>query len=104
MITVLGKLTAIPGKESLLQECAITLAEETRVKEPGCVKYIPYLSTENLSTIYFFAQYIDQDAYQVHAQSPHFKEALEKIADLVEEKENEILDGEVIVQFLHVLI
>ncbi len=36
MITVLAKLIAKPGKESLLVEKGIALAKETRVKEKWC--------------------------------------------------------------------
>jgi len=104
VITVLGKLTAKTGKDALLEECAINLAKETREKEKGCLAYIPYLLVENPSTIIIFAQYADRPAYEAHTQTLHFKEALNKFPNFVEEKDNEILDGELVTHFYQKLI
>jgi len=104
MITALAKLTALPGKESLMQEVSIDLAKETRAKEPGCLMYIPYISTENPSEVIVFAQYVDQDALEAHRQSPHFQAAKDKYPNFVEEKNTDILDGDLIIHILNELI
>jgi len=104
MITALAKLTALPGKESFMQEVCITLAKETLAKEPGCLMYIPYVSTENPSEVVIIAQYVDQDALETHRQSSHFQAAKEKFPNFVEEKNTDILDGDLIVHILNELI
>ncbi|MDD3654768.1 MAG: antibiotic biosynthesis monooxygenase [Desulfotomaculaceae bacterium] len=104
MITVVGKLTAQPGKESMLAEVCSSLAKETREKEKRCLSFIPHVSTENNAEIVIVAKYIDKEAYKVHARTPYFQEAKQKYAELVEEKENEILDGELVVHFYKELI
>lgn len=104
MITVVGKLTAQPGKESALAEVCISLAKETREKEKGCLLFVPHVSTKNIAEIVIVGKYVSKEAYKVHARTPYFQEAKKKYAELVEEKENEILDGELVVHFYKELI
>jgi len=103
MITVVGKLTALLGNEASLHELFMTLAKETR-QEKGCLLYVPYVSNETPREVMVYAQYVDQEAYEAHTQSPHFKEHLEKFPQFVREHDNEILDGEVVVHFFQALI
>ncbi|MDD4169814.1 MAG: antibiotic biosynthesis monooxygenase [Desulfotomaculaceae bacterium] len=104
MITVVGRLTAQPGKESALAEICSSLAKETHEKEKNCLFFIPHVSTENSAEIVIYAKYVNKEAYKVHARTPYFQEAKQKYAKLVEEKENEILDGELVVHFYKELI
>lgn len=104
MITVLAKLTALSGKESLLAEECMALAKDTRANEKGCLMYVPYVSSENPAEIFVFAQYVDQEALEVHKQAPHFIIRKAKLSQLIDEKNTDILDGELLQQILKELI
>lgn len=95
MITVLAKLKAKPGKETILAEGCIALAKEVREKEKGCLMYIPHVSTENPSEIVVFEKYVDRDALTAHMQSPYFLAAAANFP--------EILDGQPVIQILNEL-
>jgi quinol monooxygenase YgiN len=96
MITLTAKLKAQPGKEALLAKECIKLAESVREKEKGCVMYVPHISAENFAEIVFFEKYSDQAAFDFHGQTPYFKAFTEKF--------DELLDGELQIQFLNELI
>lgn len=85
MITVIARLFAKPGKESLLYEECRKIVKQVREKEPGCKMYIPHLSEINPAEIMFVEKYVDQEAVNNHLNTPHFKALAEKF--------NELLDG-----------
>jgi quinol monooxygenase YgiN len=92
MITVLARLKARPGMESLLAEECMALAREVREKEKGCLMYIPHVSKENPAEIIFFEKYTDQEALQTHMKSPYFTAVAVKF--------HEILEGQPVIQIL----
>lgn len=92
MITVLARLKAKPGMESILAEGCIALAKEVHEKEKGCLMYIPHVSIENPAEIVFFEKYADQEALQAHMQSPYFMAVAAKFPEL--------LDGKPVIQIL----
>ncbi|AKL96911.1 hypothetical protein CACET_c34680 [Clostridium aceticum] len=71
MVSLIAKITAIPGKETQLMEAITNLTKITR-EETGCITYIPHVSVENTAEIIIFEQYVDEAALQYHASSPHF--------------------------------
>jgi len=55
------------------------LTEASR-QEPGCLLYQALRDPENENVIFLYEQYLDETAYQAHADSEHFKTyALEDI-------------------------
>jgi len=104
MYTTLGIVAAQQGKLTLLAEIFTTLAKETRAKEKGCLEYRPYISSEDSSKIIVFAEYVDQEAFQTHRESPYFKAAQEQVRSVLDEKATDILDGDLIVQVLQALV
>jgi quinol monooxygenase YgiN len=55
------------------------LAEASR-QEPGCLLYQAHRDPENERVLFLYEQYLDESAYQAHADSEHFKRyALEDI-------------------------
>ncbi len=96
MITVLAKLIAKPGKESILAEECMALAKEVQANEKDCLMYIPHITQGNPAEITFFEKYATQEAFDVHTQTPYFKAFTEKCTDL--------LAGELGVQILKELI
>lgn len=84
MVTLIAKVQAKPGKEGLLAEECIKMAQKVRENEKGCLMYIPHVSAENPAEIVFIEKYIDQEAFNTHVQTPYFKAYKEKSADLAE--------------------
>lgn len=55
------------------------LVEASR-QEPGCMLYQAHRDPENERVIFLYEQYVDEAAYQAHADSEHFKRyALDEI-------------------------
>lgn len=96
MITLIAKLKAQPGKESLLAEECKKIAQEVREKEKGCLMYIPHVSVDSTAEIVFVEKYADQEAFDAHFQTPYFKALADKFGDL--------LDGEPELQILKELV
>ena len=48
------------------------LVEASRA-EPGCLLYQAHRSPDDPNVIFLYEQYVDQAAYQAHADSEHFK-------------------------------
>jgi len=83
IITIMAKLKAQPGKESILaEECAL-LAQQVRKEEKGCLAYIPHVSLKDSSEIFFFEQYADQEALENHRHTPHYKAASAKFKEVL---------------------
>lgn len=83
MVTLTASITALPGKEALLAEECIRLAEKVRKNEKGCLMYIPHVSTDNPAEITFFEKYIDQESFEIHSSTQYFKEFKENLRELV---------------------
>jgi len=48
------------------------LTEASR-QEPGCLLYQAHRDPENENVLFLYEQYLDETAYQAHADSEHFK-------------------------------
>jgi quinol monooxygenase YgiN len=86
MVTLIARIMAKPGKETLLAEECIKIARIVREQEKGCLMYIPYVSANNPAEITFLEKYADQDALDAHGQTPYFKEFREITKELVAER------------------
>ena len=86
MITLIARITAKPGKETLLAEECIKIARTVRELERGCLMYIPYVSANNPAEITFLEKYADQEAADAHVQTPYFKQYREISKELVAER------------------
>lgn len=84
MITMIARLTAKPGKESLLYEECRNIVKQVRENEPGCKMYTPHVSDNNPAEIVFIEKYADQEALDNHLQTPYFKALAAKFDDLLE--------------------
>lgn len=75
-------------KDILSEEMATSIAQEEGVLALFCGRNL-----EDLSQWYFFEVYQDQDAYEKHIASPHFKKYIETSKAIVQDKELEVLNG-----------
>lgn len=92
MVTLIAKVKAKPGKESLLVEECLKIVKEVREKEPGCTMYVPHVSVNNPAEIVFVEKYVDQQALDNHMNTPYFKALAGKF--------KELLDGPLDIMFL----
>ncbi|RJQ24781.1 MAG: antibiotic biosynthesis monooxygenase [Peptococcaceae bacterium] len=92
MVTLIARLKAKPGKETILIGECVDIAREVREKEKGCLMYVPHVSIENPGEIVFIEKYESREAFDAHLQTAYFKALAEKLEDL--------LDGPPVLQFL----
>jgi len=64
--------TAKPGKEELVRDVIRQLVPPSRA-EPGCRFYQPHSDPAEPRVFRLFEIYDDEEAYQAHAESEHFK-------------------------------
>jgi quinol monooxygenase YgiN len=80
---VIAELVAKPGKEADLRAVFTTLADKSRANEPGCKTYILLEVASEPGHFYSFEAWVDRAALDGHMNSPHVKEALPKLGELV---------------------
>jgi len=69
---VVARWVARPGEEEAVEQILRENAAESRL-EPGCRMFEVARSTEQPRTYVLYEQYDDQDAFQAHRTSEHFK-------------------------------
>ena len=70
---VSAKWRAKAGKEDRLLEVIREITPPSRA-EPGNVFYQAQRSVDDPRLFYLYEQYVDEDAYKAHVESPHFQE------------------------------
>lgn len=60
------------GEEAAVAAAIGQLVEPSR-SEPGNLLYQPHRDPEDPRTFFLYEQYVDQDAYEAHAASRHFR-------------------------------
>src|SRR5689334_10677949 len=85
---VLARWWAKAGREDRVVE---VLEELTRASnaESGCRLYQPHRATEDPQEFFIYEQYDDEDAFEAHIASEHFKRLVEgeAIPDLLDDRE-----------------
>jgi quinol monooxygenase YgiN len=71
-----------PGKELQLREELMWVVEPSRA-EPGCRRIHLYESTRGPLTWFIHSEWIDEAAFDAHAELPHTRRFLEAIDDLL---------------------
>ena len=66
------KWTIKEGELDAVLEALRPLTAASR-EEPGCLLYQAHRDPENENVIFHYEQYEDEEAYQAHAESEHFK-------------------------------
>lgn len=70
---VTAKWTAKPGEEDAVAAAIEKIVPLSRA-EPGMILYQPHRDPENPRVFFFYEQYVDEDGYKAHAESPHMQE------------------------------
>jgi len=67
---IFARLEPKPGKELQLRDELARVVEPTRV-EPGCLRIHVYESTRGPLTWFIHSEWIDEPAFDAHAELPH---------------------------------
>ncbi len=81
-ITLIAKLTAVPGKEAEVEQ-ALRDAVEASVEEPGLEIYSAHAAHDEPGVYYYFSVYADQAARDVHAKGEQMMAAKRAFYGLV---------------------
>ena len=71
-----------PEKHRQLLDELMLVLEPTRA-EPGCVRIHLYESTREPLAWYIHSEWIDEEAFEIHAELPHTKRLLDAAVDLI---------------------
>ncbi len=82
MIILIATLKAAEGKENELEKALLYMVTET-AKEEGVLEYRFHKSTNDSGSFLFYEKYSDQETFDSHVHSPHFKSTVEKISDML---------------------
>jgi len=85
MLLVTAKITAKPGQRDKIIENSNDLVETTR-KEPGCMNYDLYSSTEDENILMVLEKWENKEALDTHTETDHFQAFGQAIEDMVAEE------------------
>jgi quinol monooxygenase YgiN len=76
MLTVIARYQVQTGMGDLV---AITLAKHVTATrtEPGCAEFVAYRSRKDPDQFVLYEQYVDDEAFEAHRQTPHFRSYVE---------------------------
>jgi len=81
-LRVIARLKARPGKANELLSIVSSLIEPTR-KEPGCLQYMLLQNNEDPTDFTLVEEWQDSKALEAHFATKHFKDAVNKLPNLV---------------------
>jgi quinol monooxygenase YgiN len=79
---IFARLEPKPGKELQLRDELDLVLKPTRA-EPGCVRIHLYESTRGPLIYYIHSEWIDEPAFDAHAELPHMRRFLGLIDELI---------------------
>jgi quinol monooxygenase YgiN len=86
MLIVIARYLVTEGHESVAARLLRQNAEASRT-EPGCLEFTVYQEIDDRRVILLYERYTDEDAFQAHRQTPHFKEIIEQqVVPLLDER------------------
>lgn len=83
-VTVVARTKARPGCEGIVKRNLIALATITR-GETGCINYDLHQSLDEPCLFLLYENWQSADHLDKHMQTPHFKEFVSKMVDLLSE-------------------
>ena len=81
------QLQAKPEELDRFMEMALENAAATRSTEPGCRQFDVLVDPENATRIAFYEVYDDNDAFEAHQQTAHFKKYFKNAVPLLADRE-----------------
>lgn len=81
-LRVVARLVARPEKIDEVRSLLSALVEPTRA-EPGCIAYELLHNKQDPTDFTFVEEWTDTDALYAHLHTPHVREAIELVPDLL---------------------
>lgn len=85
MIALSAMMTAKPGHEAEL-EAALRSVIPLVENEAGTLQYVLHRSIKDAGKFFFYEQYADREAMNLHSTTPYLKELFAKLGGLLAEK------------------
>ena len=80
----LAEIEVVPGKLDEYLKYAAEVGRVSMAKEPGVIALFSMQDKANPDKVYILEVYADQQAYQAHIQTAHFRKYKEGTADMVQ--------------------
>lgn len=90
-VTLIAKLKAKQGHENELEAAFHDMIKKVRANEPGCLTYILNRSNDDPTMFVWFEIYADKEALDAHRKTDHMKEMGQRIANILESRQVELL-------------
>ena len=74
-----------PGKQGQLLQELMRVVPPSRA-EPGCLRINLYESTRGPLTYFIHSEWVDEQAFEIHAELPHTTHFLGQLSDLMANK------------------
>jgi quinol monooxygenase YgiN len=81
---VFVRLHARAGEESAVEEALGEVTGPSR-QEPGCLSFHTFRSTRDRRLFYIHSRWVDEAAFQAHAELPHTVRFLERVDALLDQ-------------------
>jgi quinol monooxygenase YgiN len=86
MLIVVARYVVKEGREDSVVRLMRSNAEASR-QEPDCLEFSVYQDIDDPRRILLYERYTDEEAFQAHRRTPHFRDLVEaQVAPLLEER------------------
>lgn len=86
MLVVVARYRVRAGHEATVADLLRENAAAS-LTEPGCLEFTVYQDIDGPGSILLYERYTDEDAFQAHRQTPHFKRIIEnQVVPLLDER------------------
>jgi quinol monooxygenase YgiN len=86
MLIVVARYVVADGHADTVVRLLRANAEASR-GEPGCLEFSVFQDADDPRRILLYEEYTDEDAFQAHRRTPHFREIIEaQVVPLLDER------------------
>lgn len=86
MLIVVARYVVAAGHADTVVRLLRTNAEASR-GEPGCLEFSVFQDADDPRRILLYEEYTDEEAFQAHRRTPHFREIIEaQVVPLLDER------------------
>ena len=86
MLIVVARYVVAAGHEETVVGLLRANAEASR-QEPGCLEFSVLQDVDDPARILLYEQYTDEEAFQSHRRTPHFRDIIEaRVVPLLDER------------------
>jgi quinol monooxygenase YgiN len=80
---IIARFHAKEGNENAVAEAIREVAKPTRA-EAGCLAYGAYRSARDSQLFFIYSQWVDEGAFEAHAELPHTVRFIERVERLID--------------------